>query len=68
MKKPQCTICQRNENVTFPVLPKTPGFMFGDICVRCDEGHTPDWIAGYKAAINALNETLDDVEGGIPWT
>ncbi len=58
-KEPQCDICQRNdEGIQYPIFPKTQGFMFGSICARCDEGHTPDWIAGYTAAIEDLERTL----------
>jgi len=36
--KPVCTRCKRSgTGVNFPIFPKTQGFMFGDICDKCDE-------------------------------
>lgn len=35
---PQCTICKRiGAGVLFPMLPKTEGYRFGDICDKCDD-------------------------------
>jgi hypothetical protein len=38
MSNPICSICEATGNgAIFPMLPKTEGYKFGDICVPCDE-------------------------------